>query len=250
MFISPILPENDLAKADLERAGERLAMLRRLSQWGMDLAQALRDGVVEGVDAPLSNAPGPDPALSFTRVARAVRQSLALEARLEDQRRSLGEKIAAAAEAGRAEALERAAEDRRKQVSVRRQAVWTVLRPEIEEATSWDEAEDDDGDDDDHEYYALTNDLHERLADAAEHEDFLAGPVETIIDEIRQALGLAEDLVGDAETSGSTALRAPDRAGPARMIRRPPIPNPPISCADVAEAWRRFGETEARADTG
>lgn len=61
------------------RAAQRLAMLAELAEIGMDLARALgHQGAAEACDETRRG----DLALGFTRVARAVRQTLALEARL------------------------------------------------------------------------------------------------------------------------------------------------------------------------
>jgi len=246
MFDRPVQIDGDATQPDLERAGERLVILRRLSQLGMDLAQALRDRVVEAEGTPPA-ASSADPILSFTRVARAVRQGLALEVRLEDERRALGEKTQAAAVAAGAEALARAADEKREQIMARNQAVWKVLRPEIEAATSsvGEEVQDHgayEDDDDDDEFYALANDLNERLTDAAEREDFLMRPVEAIIAEIRQALGLG---TGEDEASDASALRAAARR--ARSRRGPP---PEVTAAEVEAAWRWTGGTLARAESG
>jgi hypothetical protein len=72
-----------------DRAAERFAMLRELADIGMEIARALQSEVraraetaVED-EAPQSVA---ELGLAFSRVSRAVRQTLALEARLEDER--------------------------------------------------------------------------------------------------------------------------------------------------------------------
>jgi hypothetical protein len=264
MFIAPISTENDapglepagvrLGWADFERASERLEMLRRLARLGMDLAQALRDRVVEAEGPP---ANGADPALSFTRVARAVRQSLALEARLEDDRRALSDRTEAAVAAARAEAIERAAEDLRQQVSARKKTVWTVLTPEIAAAASRDAGaerddaggsddeagyEEDDDEDDNDAYDALASALSERLADAVEREDFLMRPVEAIIAEIRAGLGLG---AGDDEAADAVAFEAAARrAGSARKARAP------LTCAEVRAAWGMVDGAVAGVESG
>lgn len=90
-------------EAAAERAGQRAAMLHELAQIGMEMARALRGqmqaleaqasscspssssssgGPGAGSDAALASAKG-EVALAFSRVARGVRQTLALEARLE-----------------------------------------------------------------------------------------------------------------------------------------------------------------------
>lgn len=69
-----------------DRAAQRLAMLQELSEIGMELARGLRTQALAAPEAQ-DEAPTPkvtpgDPVLMFTRVARAVRQTLALEMRL------------------------------------------------------------------------------------------------------------------------------------------------------------------------
>src|SRR5579872_3557516 len=87
----PREPDDDLDDAEEDaaklRAAERFAMLRELAETGMEMARALRleaRAVVEaepvGGEPPRSVA---DLVLAFSRVARAVRQTLALETRLE-----------------------------------------------------------------------------------------------------------------------------------------------------------------------
>ena len=62
----------------LERNARQLAMLQRLAEIGMSMAESLsdREGEPEAV------------ALAFSRIARAVRQTLALEAKLDEERRA------------------------------------------------------------------------------------------------------------------------------------------------------------------
>jgi hypothetical protein len=57
-----------------------MAMLRRLAQIGMALAERLQVEVMDGTAAQA----GVDPGLAFSRIARAVRLTLALQARFED----------------------------------------------------------------------------------------------------------------------------------------------------------------------
>ena len=59
-------------------------MLRELGEMGMDLARALKAQALSALDPDAPEAPkvtDSDPVLMFTRVARAVRQTLALEIR-------------------------------------------------------------------------------------------------------------------------------------------------------------------------
>ena len=65
-------------------AAQRMAMLRELGEMGMELARALKAQALAQLDPQAPDAPkvtDGDPVLMFTRVARAVRQTLALELR-------------------------------------------------------------------------------------------------------------------------------------------------------------------------
>ncbi|HEX4260480.1 MAG TPA: hypothetical protein VHY76_05220 [Acetobacteraceae bacterium] len=75
-----------------ERTARHLAMLRELSEIGMALARAIGEQALAALETPspsdpqaVPTAPAPnrtDPGLAFARVARAVRQCIALEARI------------------------------------------------------------------------------------------------------------------------------------------------------------------------
>jgi hypothetical protein len=90
-----------------QRVAHQLAVLRELTELGMRMARALCDEVEA---APRDEAPSrrsADPALMFSRISRAVRQTLALEARiLEEARTAEGQRTDPAAER-KAEAIAR-----------------------------------------------------------------------------------------------------------------------------------------------
>lgn len=84
-----------------ERARKRMDMLDELAGLGMELARALSAQALAALDPDAPEAPkitNSDPVAMFTRVARAVRQTVALELRLQRADEE------AAAEDGRAEA--------------------------------------------------------------------------------------------------------------------------------------------------
>ena len=85
----------ETADADALRTERHLDMLQELARMGMDLARAVhKQGVApaESVE-PVSEPAAAEAALAFSRIAKTVRQCLALEARVADQqrRRELGE---------------------------------------------------------------------------------------------------------------------------------------------------------------
>jgi hypothetical protein len=93
------------------RAERRRAMLEQLAEIGMALARDLSRRVGEGLERgePLD---GGDAALEFSRISRSVRQTLALEARLDQDRDALAKMFAAEREA-RETARRQRIEDRR-----------------------------------------------------------------------------------------------------------------------------------------
>lgn len=106
-----------------QRTERHLSMLAELGALGMDLARALhRRAMRETEEAPAgppSDAPADppaDPALPFARVARAVRQIIALESRLAEAREAQQEKRQAAQAHEAAEAARNAIAWRKKQI--------------------------------------------------------------------------------------------------------------------------------------
>ncbi len=86
--IPPTPPEEPAA----ERTARHLAMLRELAEIGMALARALGQQALAALAPPAAETPEPapaptppsriDPGLAFARIARVVRQIIALEARI------------------------------------------------------------------------------------------------------------------------------------------------------------------------
>ncbi|HEX4742521.1 MAG TPA: hypothetical protein VH353_14440 [Caulobacteraceae bacterium] len=92
----------------IARAEQRLSLLRELAEIGMDLARALhREALAAEPAAP--ETPAADPAGAFARLSRAIRLTLALEARTDEALRSLRSGLAAERETRRVEASRRAA---------------------------------------------------------------------------------------------------------------------------------------------
>ncbi len=180
--------ERDL---DVLRAERRLMALEELREIGMELVRALRDRVVAGADEvaddPAAAAgDGPpkdrDPADAFSRLSRAIRLTLVLEASADEALRDLKaglrkareEKRARAAEEVRAAAVE--ARDRRK---LRIEAlVGMAAERQITDAAMLDR---------------LEMDVGERLADSEAFWIDPARPLRDIVDHLCKCFGLTPD---------------------------------------------------------
>jgi len=162
-------------KEMVERQGR---MLAELSELGMSLARRTHGRAMAAED--------PDKAerlaLAFHRLSRSVRQTLALEARLEREARR-----------DAVEAERRAGETRREAVRARRSYVGGVGSRLI-----WTEAERDD-------VSALLVDLKRWVDEEAFFEEaFLAAPVETLVERLREDLGLVEAEFDEEEEEDET----------------------------------------------
>jgi hypothetical protein len=147
-----------------DRTERHLCLLQELAELGMTMARAV---VAQVVDA---ETPATDPGLAFSRIARAVRQTVALEARLAEDRQLRREKAAARdVEAGRLRAVRRKHEVRR------------CVEQAIEADASENDAED------------LLGDLDERLDDGVYDFDFAERPVGELIARICRDLGVTPD---------------------------------------------------------
>ena len=115
---------------------------------------------------------------SYQRLARSLRQTLALQARLKREREQQIRKDGRAAE-------------RRRQIrrTVHKADIERAVERYIERETEGEESE------------RLTADLDDLLAEAARRDDFLDIAVETHITRLRQRLGLSAPSVGFGATS-------------------------------------------------
>jgi len=147
--------------------------LARVAELSLSLAERLHERAMEAES--VEEAQGL--ALAFQRVTRSLRQTLALEARLEREERR-----------GLVEDRRLAAEDHRQQLGARKRYVGDVGSRLI-----WTEAEGD-------EVGALLVDLKRWLDEEAFFEDeFLATPVEALIERLREDLGLIEAELDEEE---------------------------------------------------
>lgn len=195
-------PSDPALAAAHARAQQRLAMLHELAEIGMRLARRL-DAQAEEPDAG-------DVGLVFSRIARAVRQTLALEARLEAELAGLTRQAAAERERA-AEQAARAPYYARGRI-VRRAVVRAI------------EADTDDDD-----VEQLVEDLDERLCDREDDADFLDRPIGELVASICKDLGVRADLSlwedeawAIAEAAARTPPAAPDAAEPLAQTHDPP----------------------------
>jgi hypothetical protein len=172
------------------------AVLAELSELGLTLARELHARAMAAETPQESDKL----ALAFQRVSRGVRQTFALELKLQRARReaerevSMGEleeavRLAKAAEADARSQPEPSAEDlaaraRRKRIAGRKDRVKGALNRLI-----WNEAEGDE-----EEYEILGDDLDYRLSEAARRSDFLDLPLEALIRQIKSDMGLSGQL--------------------------------------------------------
>jgi hypothetical protein len=162
---TPLAPDAALADANSGRAQRRLRILQELAEIGMELARAVQaKALAPGVEAAVSL----DLVLSFTRIARAVRQTIALEARLERDGRT------AVSEGAQC----RAREDRERRHD-HKTKVGRLVERAIDADASGEEADN------------LYADLHERLEDADDLAGFADRPVSEIVAHICRELGVA-----------------------------------------------------------
>ena len=146
-----------------------MRVLEELAEIGMQLARAVRD---EALEAPTERAA--ELALTFSRVARAVRQTVALEARLARDAETQAQDAA--------DRRERRAAGERFDLIRRRKA---QVRDVVERAIETDPADND--------RERLLDDLYERLEDDLYDADFAEQPVGELIARICKDLGVAVD---------------------------------------------------------
>jgi hypothetical protein len=203
-----------------ERRARHLRMLAELADIGMELVQHVKRQVLEEEVSP-GRTKYADPVLAFTRLARAVRQTLALEA-----------KVAAGGFSGPSPISQGAAES---------EGAWRIwdgkkkakVRLKVEEAIA-SLADPSDAED-------LLRDLNERLDDPEYGDEMSVRPVGMAFALICGALGLEVDLkkYSDAELgfdteamrlAGPNGLNVPAGAPAVGWIRglEPPIWPPSV----------------------
>lgn len=183
-------------------------ILAELSELGLALARDFQARALATVDDTAAAGLG----LAFHRAARSVRQSVALEARLErDRRRDDREAKAFAARDTQDRVLKRKAQARA--------AVTRLI---------WTEAEGEEAE-------ALLEDLEDRLSEVALDDDFSRGPLETDITRLSADLGLCP-ADPDAQAADNDARALPDLA--AREAADAAFPTPAWARAPAPVDWR------------
>lgn len=194
--------------------GAHLPLLTRLAEIGIEIAEATARRAIALAETPALAPDAPDPGLTYARVARAVRLTIALHARLTRE----------LAEADSAHAQARAAEAARRRERVHRR---------VERAV---EAETGDADEADQ----LSSDAWERLTDE-DDEALLLRPIGEMVARICADLGLDANLganwgadwgaavFADAVPEAAQQTLAPGRhpAWEGGRVARPP-PSPPV----------------------
>jgi hypothetical protein len=205
MFDTEAIPETVPTDPAADRAERHGRVLQELTDLGMNLARAVS---AQAADADPATAHAL--ALDFARIARAVRQTVALEAKLADDRQtSLAE---------RAQHRQREADA---QARRRRTRIESLVERAIDAEASGSEADN------------LYEDLRERLEDADDLAGFHDRPLPEIVALICKHLGVTPPLVlwNDADWGIESEAAPPEAVEGAvgRPISEPfeaPLPDP------------------------
>jgi hypothetical protein len=180
-----------------DRAARQMGMLRELAELGMELARALGAQALaelsptdETPDAPKVTTA--DPVLMFTRVARAVRQTVALEMRI-----------------GRADEADQAQDDRalaRYEQLARKTLVHEIATEAVRAQAG------------DHDCERLLDRLEDRIDyERREADDFSFQPISVLVTRICHDLGVQPDWSAWAEAADEDA---PDGPPPPTILAR------------------------------
>jgi hypothetical protein len=217
----PVDPREALDPRE-RRAAKRLRALERLSVIGMALSEAMLARVSDAMNSG-EVVDTAAVALEYSRLSRAVRQTVALEARLDVEIDVLAAKIAAERAAKQAE------EERRRDERVNFNMV--AVNAAVGEAIEAEAAQTGDA----ARTGRLNDVLSEYVNDPREEEDFADLPVSTLIERICGTLGVAVDwslwkdedwAVEEWREGAPGSPYASERAG-ATLVGSVTEPNPP-----------------------
>ena len=182
---NPSLTPASLEDASIQRAERHLRILAELTEIGLDLARALRRRV-EAQAKTWADEPPPtterDPADAFQRLSRAVRLTVALEARVAKALRALIAGEVAAAETRQVETARRAdaARDQRREAAGEK--VLDLMAHAMEAEIDDDEA-----------LWDCQEALEERLEEDEAYEGYIERPLRETVERICADLGLSPD---------------------------------------------------------
>ena len=214
------------------RAERRLQMIEELAQIGMDLARALHRQAmapIEPTDSANSTATDAseaspsradsafDPSVAFARISRAIRMTLALEARTDEALRALRAGVAADVERRRFKERDLATSEAMAQDEARREAVERAVCEAAER-----EIEDEDALSD------IYDALHERMGDDEAYYDLGNLPIRETVERLCADLELSPDW-GRWEDEGwapDPPYFRPPNSIFARSSRKPLMPKP------------------------
>ena len=200
---TPELPDPH-RDADIARAERRRATLERLTAIGMELAEEIRE---RNVHAPLHPEPRHDPCRGYAAVARAVRFTVAFEARIDAEIIAMrkGEAVSAPAapsRAARGAIFTPPADVPPSPIRVKvRAAVWEAINREVHALTT---------------AQATLDCLHERLIDSEDYDAALSLSFRDCVAAICADLGLDPDWSRWSDDVGF----APDASGGGRQWQR------------------------------
>ena len=212
------------------RVEQRLAMLQELAELGMAAATAAKQRIVEQAERERGAAPDPTGArdqiaksfqLDFARAAQAVRQTLALQEKIEQDHLARIDREAAEAKARKAAAAQRRAAERQAKIARRKALIGQELGRVIRAKAA------------PRNVHTLIDNLHARLRPERLDSDFGDVPLREIFLRICRNLGVPEEWSRqwgeDAEPEGSESGEAPapiHAAGPAKPEAPPETASP------------------------
>ncbi|HTK35028.1 MAG TPA: hypothetical protein VL358_07035 [Caulobacteraceae bacterium] len=186
------------ARALVER---QLGLLTRLAEVGLEIAEAAGRRALASPEGGAEGLAHPDPGLTYARVARAVRLTVALQARLAKDLLALD----------RADALARSAEAGARRARIHRMVERAIAA----------EHEDED------EIEQLSSDAWERLTDEDADGALIRRPLGEVVARICRDLGLVPDGRAWAGDDGALEIRA----GESGMAARAPVAAAPVDLA-------------------
>jgi hypothetical protein len=239
LHTSPVTDADPAEAPDpvIARAERRLRLLEELSEIGMELARALCREALAAANpaesaaaetaadvADLAAAPTAtgtrDPANAFARISRAIRLTLALEARTDEALRDLRAGVVAEREARRVEAGRRAAIEAEARSKARRDTVERLVTEAAER-----EIEDDDS------LGAVMEALEERLEEDEAYWDLDRMPLREAVERLCADLELTPDW---SQWDGEGWPPKPPFSRPRFSMWTRPSRTPLLACDDGA----------------